>query len=91
MKPAVPTATRGRPRSVPDHVVAQIESLREQGCGFKIIANYLTVTGTPTAHGGRRWWPATVRAVARSRGFAATQMEPSVGEHLSNTEGHPCP
>jgi hypothetical protein len=28
------------------------------------IANGLTANGVPTAHGGRRWWPSTVRAVA---------------------------
>ncbi|MGH3042599.1 MAG: recombinase family protein [Gaiellaceae bacterium] len=27
------------------------------------IARALTTDGVPTAHGGRQWWPSTVRAV----------------------------
>ena len=43
-----------------------------QPYGLSEIARALTAEGVPTAHGGRKWWPSTVRAVlVRSGGAAA--------------------
>jgi len=54
----------GRPPVLPIETVRMISSLREQGWAYARIADHLNATGVPTAHGGRRWYPATVRAVA---------------------------
>lgn len=55
----------GRPSTLPLDVVARI--LGERSAGDKpwaAIAEGLNADGIPTAHGGVRWWPATVRKVA---------------------------
>jgi DNA invertase Pin-like site-specific DNA recombinase len=55
----------GRPSVLPVEVVARI--LGERSAGDKswaAIADLLNAEGIPTAHGGVRWWPATVRKVA---------------------------
>jgi DNA invertase Pin-like site-specific DNA recombinase len=55
----------GRPSVLPLEVVARI--LAERSAGDKswaAIAELLNAEGVPTAHGGVRWWPATVRKVA---------------------------
>ncbi len=36
---------------------------REGGASLSAIADGLTDERVPTAHGGERWWPATVRKV----------------------------
>ncbi|MFH1330235.1 MAG: recombinase family protein [Actinomycetota bacterium] len=56
----------GRPPSVPESVREWVRAEREQGQTFKAIADLLTADGVPTAQGGVRWWPSTVRAVAQS-------------------------
>ena len=61
-------ATRGRPRSLPPECVERIRADRAAGKSLASIAADLNATGTPTAHGGRRWWPSTVRAVLRRGG-----------------------
>lgn len=53
----------GRPRSVPENVVASIRRARRRGDSLTAIANRLNAKETPTAHGGRRWYPGTVRQV----------------------------
>lgn len=53
----------GRPVSLPDSVVARIRLERSRGRSLGEIARALTAEGIATAHGGRRWWPSTVRAV----------------------------
>jgi hypothetical protein len=58
-----PTAPAGRKPSVPPRVVARIKAARAAGRSFRQIAAELNANGTPTAHGGRQWWPSTVRAV----------------------------
>ncbi len=58
-------ATPGRPRALPPELVRQIRSERAVGKSLASIAADLNASGTPTAHGGRRWWPSTVRAVLR--------------------------
>lgn len=57
----------GRPTTVPDAVVARILLAREQGKSWAKIATALNDDGVPTAQGGARWWPATVRKIAESR------------------------
>jgi|SRR6266542_811082 len=58
-------ATPGRPRALPPELVRQIRTQRAAGKTLASIAADLNATGTPTAHGGRRWWPSTVRSVLR--------------------------
>jgi hypothetical protein len=63
-QPRLPT---GRKPAVPAGVVAQIRAARAVGKSFREIAEDLNAAGTPTVHGGRQWWPSTVRTVlARS-------------------------
>jgi hypothetical protein len=60
-------ATPGRPRTVPPDLVQRIRSGRVAGKSLAQIAADLNADGTPTAHGGREWWPSTVRAVLGRR------------------------
>jgi hypothetical protein len=55
--------TRGRPATLPPGVVERIRLEYARGRGFAEIARALNREGIPTAHGGRQWWPSTVRAV----------------------------
>lgn len=56
----------GRPRNLPAEVVARIVDDRCDGVGWSAIARALDEEGVPTAQGGARWYPATVRAVVSS-------------------------
>lgn len=56
----------GRPRSLPDDVRGRIRTMRKAGATLSLIADTLIDDGTPTAHGGQRWWPSTVRQVLAS-------------------------
>jgi hypothetical protein len=65
-RPARPrrTAARcGRRPSVAPDVVERIRDARAAGLSLRQIADRLNVEGTPTAHGGKRWWASTVRSV----------------------------
>jgi hypothetical protein len=53
----------GRPPTLPRSVVERIRLEYESGLGLSDIARRLTHEGVPTAHGGRKWWPSSVRAV----------------------------
>jgi hypothetical protein len=53
----------GRPPAVPAEVVDRIRTERAAGRSLSQIASDLNSAGTPTAHGGSRWWPSTVQAV----------------------------
>jgi Recombinase len=53
----------GRPATLPRSVVERIRLEYARSRGLSEIARALTAEGVPTAHGGRRWWPSTVRAV----------------------------
>jgi hypothetical protein len=55
----------GRPPTVTPDVIQQIRDARESGLSLRQIADRLNVDGTPTAHGGNRWWASTVRSVLR--------------------------
>lgn len=53
----------GRPPTLPPSVVERIRLEYARGRSLAETARALTAEGIPTAHGGRKWWPATVRAV----------------------------
>ncbi|MCD9624220.1 recombinase family protein [Rhabdothermincola salaria] len=53
----------GRPVTLAPEVTAEILSLRSQGLSYRAIAEALNDRGVPTAQGGRRWYPATVRKI----------------------------
>lgn len=57
------TPPPGRPTAVPDELVRHIKAEHAAGKSLHQIARDLNSTGTPTAHGGERWWPSTVRSV----------------------------
>ena len=60
-----PTAPPGRPPVVPDELVLHIQAEHAKGKSLRQIARDLNATQTPTAHGGARWLPSTVRAILR--------------------------
>lgn len=53
----------GRPPILPRNVVERIRLEYARGRSLSEIARALTAEGVPIAHGGRKWWPSTVRAV----------------------------
>jgi DNA invertase Pin-like site-specific DNA recombinase len=53
----------GRPSNLPSEIVARIVGERAAGATYTAIAERLIADGVPTAQGGARWWPATVKAV----------------------------
>ena len=53
----------GRPRLIPDEVVARIVSERSSGATLRAIADGLNRDAVPTAMRGRQWWVATVQGV----------------------------
>src|SRR6266542_4880965 len=53
----------GRPPTLPQTVVDRIRLEYAHGRSLGEIARTLTADGVPTAHGGGRWWPSTVRAI----------------------------
>jgi hypothetical protein len=58
-------APPGRKPSVPPRVLSRIRVARGAGRSYRQIAADLNASRVPTAHGGRQWWPSTVRAVLR--------------------------
>src|SRR5437762_306786 len=50
----------GRPPSLPMSVVRRIQRQRARGDSLRKIADDLNAVGTPTAHGGVRWYAGTV-------------------------------
>jgi hypothetical protein len=57
------TAQPGRPTALAPDLVDRIHAERIAGKSFAQIARDLNASETPTAHGGRQWWPSTVRGV----------------------------
>lgn len=53
----------GRRSALPKRVVERIRLEHAQGRSLGEIARSLNAEAVPTSHGGRRWWPSTVRAV----------------------------
>ena len=56
----------GRPRSLPPATRNRIVRMRKRGKTFREIADTLNGQGVPTAQGGAKWYPSTVRQVAIS-------------------------
>ena len=68
LEPARPRPVRrnvGRPSILSPSVVDRIRSEHAQGRSLGEIARELTASQVPTAHGGVRWWPSTVRSIVR--------------------------
>lgn len=62
-EPRRPSRTSGRPAALAPELVERIRAEHAAGKSFAQIARDLNASGTPTAHGGRQWWPSAVRAV----------------------------
>jgi DNA invertase Pin-like site-specific DNA recombinase len=54
----------GRPPTLPAEVRERIRQMRDEGSSYRAIAGALNEENVATAHGGQRWYPATVRKVA---------------------------
>ena len=52
----------GRPTTMPAAVRERIRRQRAAGMTLTAIAEALNASKTPTAQGGRQWYPSTVRA-----------------------------
>ena len=61
----------GRPRTLPAEVTARIVASRAEGETLAAIADALNADGVPTARGGARWYPSTVKAVLSSAALDA--------------------
>jgi DNA invertase Pin-like site-specific DNA recombinase len=51
----------GRPPTMSQYVIERIKRERAAGNSLAAIANGLNSDRIPTAQGGRRWYPATIR------------------------------
>ena len=51
----------GRPRRIPHGILERIRHEHDAGHSLATIADGLNTDRVPTAQGGRRWYPATVR------------------------------
>jgi len=62
----------GRRVALPDDVVQRITERHRAGAGWSAIARELNEAAIPTAQGGKKWYPATVRyvVVGNERGVA---------------------
>jgi DNA invertase Pin-like site-specific DNA recombinase len=58
----------GRPPVLPGVVVSRIVGARKAGSGWSEIARALNADAVPTAQGGARWYPSTVRHVVLAHG-----------------------
>ena len=58
-----PARPPGRPATLAPELVDHIRSQRAAGKTLAQIARDLNRDGTPTAHGGKQWWPSTIRAI----------------------------
>ena len=65
----------GRPSTLPAEVVARIVTDRASGVSFGKIAAALNADGVPTAQGGKRWYPATVKAVVSGQDAARMRAQ----------------
>lgn len=53
----------GRPTTLPSTTVQRIRREFDAGRSLGEVARALNADGVPTAHGGRQWWPSTVRSI----------------------------
>jgi len=65
----------GRPSSLDWDVVARIVAERDAGSTWQAIADGLGADGVPTARGGVRWYPASVRKVYVGQDAATIRAE----------------
>jgi len=70
----------GRPVAMPKEVRRRIERMRGRGLGWTDIARRLNTDGVPTAQGGQRWYPSTVRAMFVERQAQARRPRRARGE-----------
>ena len=63
VRPRPQRAPVGRPAAVPADVAGRIRAEHAAGRTLGQIARGLDADGIPTAQGGRRWWPSSVRTV----------------------------
>ncbi len=71
-RPRLEPATQGRKPAIPHEISKRIHDARSAGKSLHQIADQLNADSVPTAHGGARWWPSTVRGVLQS-GVPASQ------------------
>ncbi len=84
-KPRAARVPRGRPPVVTPDLLERIRTERAEGASLHRIAAGLNADRTPTAHGGTKWWPSTIRAaLARSEPLAS---DPTVAREAA----HPPP
>jgi hypothetical protein len=62
-RPRAAPRPAGRPAVLATWIVDRIRREFASGRSLGEIARALTADGIATAHGGRQWWPSTVRAV----------------------------
>lgn len=65
-------ARPGRKPSLLPTVVERIRTERAAGRSLRQIAADLNASGTPTVHGGSKWWPSTVRSILRRQSRSYT-------------------
>ena len=68
-------------------LVERIVRERRAGASLSAIADALTDEGVPTAHGGARWWPATVRKVLAGQDAAVSRPPSTVGRSRRHAVG----
>jgi DNA invertase Pin-like site-specific DNA recombinase len=56
-------AKLGRPITMPRDLRQRMKRMNARGLGWTAIARKLNDQGVPTAQGGKRWYPSTVRAM----------------------------
>ena len=61
----------GRPNVLSEEIVSRIVGASRAGAGWSAIARALNDESVPTAHGGTKWYPSTVRAVVIANTGAA--------------------
>lgn len=61
----------GRPRSLPEDVALRVAELRNGGATLAAIADLFNAEQVPTARGGVRWYPNTIRAILARETAAA--------------------
>lgn len=64
-RPRLEPSTRGRKPAIPPEIARRIHQERSTGKSLRQIAERLNTERIPTAHGGKEWWPSTIRAVLR--------------------------
>ena len=65
--------------SYPPSVIERIRTERSEGASLHQIAAGLNTDRTPTAHGGAKWWPSTIRS-------ALTRSDPSASDPTAAQE-----